>query len=393
MRGLAALFVGLSHLLALQVLDPGWTIPIPLRFLQCGHSAVLVFFLLSGYVIGLTTKKPYSSDAAADYLRRRAVRIVPIYLVALLFTLFVNKNYTWQQVAGCLLFFQNFDSYFGLHLLPLQTNGPIWSLNYEVLYYLLFLFLWRKRATLSAQVWACLLLGAVAWSVPHAPVFLCSYAVGWLFWMSGWWLSEQPPSLDASRRLPLLSVVLLLLSAHHFECGVLLLNTLHIPHQDPVGVVNIGNLALLPICCLCLITVTRHTVSKILYRALATAAFALPIGALLVLIGLGRLQENPRWIAAATYAVLAVIAALLPETKGIARLAPFGRISYGFYLIHFPMLFLVERLHLPGGTGASFLLRAVIWFGLSLFAAWLLECRFQPMIRKRIFPAGKLARQ
>ena len=74
-RGISALLVGLSHLLFLNILAPDRTVPSLLSRVEAGHTAVLVFFVLSGYVISWTNSGPCTTDAVRAYARRRFLRL------------------------------------------------------------------------------------------------------------------------------------------------------------------------------------------------------------------------------------------------------------------------------------------------------------------------------
>ncbi|MBD2152804.1 acyltransferase [Pseudanabaena sp. FACHB-1277] len=134
-RGLAALSVSSFHVLGLKnFLDPTYHPNIYFGYLQAAHSFVLVFFVLSGYVIGLTTTKDYSNQELGSYIKRRAVRILPIYLIAISLGVLAEPSDKLSLVIGNLLFLQNFDKYFDVSLHPIAGDAAVWSLNYEVLY-------------------------------------------------------------------------------------------------------------------------------------------------------------------------------------------------------------------------------------------------------------------
>jgi peptidoglycan/LPS O-acetylase OafA/YrhL len=90
-----------------------------------------------------------------EYLYRRFKRILPLYLVALIFTFICGllihatdrPDYSARNLAGNLLFLQTPQSYKGYWFSPYGENGPLWSLSFEMFYYLffpLFIFLILK---------------------------------------------------------------------------------------------------------------------------------------------------------------------------------------------------------------------------------------------------------
>ncbi|HQQ62024.1 MAG TPA: acyltransferase [Pseudomonadales bacterium] len=144
LRFLAALLVVVGHLTQ-SYFSRGWPNLTSLSF-----NMVAVFFVLSGFVIRYTVdRKPF---APADYFIHRLARIYSVLIPAVLFTLcadslarFANPNFynfhfyeastqLWMR-TGAVLFFVN-EAYG--HDITLMSNSPIWSLGYEVPYYLAF---------------------------------------------------------------------------------------------------------------------------------------------------------------------------------------------------------------------------------------------------------------
>jgi peptidoglycan/LPS O-acetylase OafA/YrhL len=149
LRGLAALtvvFHHFSHICSpevLHVLDRT-----PLRLLVAGHQAVILFFLISGFVLTL----PYKKEGSLKYrpfLLKRVCRIYLPYLGALAFAILCDlhfssrgpiNNYwtelTWSTpvtthlVVQHILFLGNYDWS--------QFNTAFWSLVHEMRISLIF---------------------------------------------------------------------------------------------------------------------------------------------------------------------------------------------------------------------------------------------------------------
>lgn len=105
------------------------------------HLMVLVFFMLLGYVIGLTNNES-NQFSIIQYARKRLVRPYPVYLVAILIMTLLFS----QQIPvlwGGLFFLQN------LVCENLGHNQALWSLNHEYLNYTLAIpllfFKWRPQ--------------------------------------------------------------------------------------------------------------------------------------------------------------------------------------------------------------------------------------------------------
>lgn len=105
------------------------------------YEAVLFFFLLSGFVVVNSALRQGSSFSTKRYIRRRAGRILPIYWLSLLMTgvvgLFGDDALDFDGLLGNFLFLQT-PAYASGWFVPWMDNGPLWSLSYEVFYYVLF---------------------------------------------------------------------------------------------------------------------------------------------------------------------------------------------------------------------------------------------------------------
>lgn len=165
-RGFAALSVLVYHLI------PHWEWEAfpqsgPLVWFRSGWMAVDVFFVISGFVIGLSAFGRIDAQGRgfrADFLRARLARIVPLhYLTLLAFVLLVQPALPGQaglahDLLAHLLFVHNlFPGYYG------SINGPNWSLGTEMQFYLLVALIapWLR----SARPWQfALLFVATAWA-------------------------------------------------------------------------------------------------------------------------------------------------------------------------------------------------------------------------------------
>lgn len=137
----AATVVLLTH--ACPVLFPSLKLPWP------GHSAVVVFFVLSGFVIAHATNR--ADLRPAEYANHRAARILSVTIPALILSGFVTAMVAdrpldpFEDMIGgpveratqLLLSLLFLGQAWALDVFP-PLNGPYWSLNYEVWYYVLF---------------------------------------------------------------------------------------------------------------------------------------------------------------------------------------------------------------------------------------------------------------
>lgn len=111
-------------------------------------QAVLFFFFLSGFSICLSLKNglPVTKPNVNEYVYRRLKRIMPLYYFAIAFTLLTgllmqvittNDDFSLKNLLGNIFFLQCSKSYKGNWFAPYGDNGPLWSLSFEMFYYLL----------------------------------------------------------------------------------------------------------------------------------------------------------------------------------------------------------------------------------------------------------------
>lgn len=192
LRGVAALYVFLYHVWQAGVAHAGATLavllPFTLPWLQFGHFAVSVFIVISGYCLGLPVAlRADRTLNNAKFARRRARRLGPAYVLALLLTLIPftltlalrgQHVPAWHVVVALL-------SHLALvhNLVPALAeylNGPMWSIALECQIYVVFALLlvpvWRRFGP-----WAQL---AVALAIGLAPQLLfrgaLAYTAPWL---------------------------------------------------------------------------------------------------------------------------------------------------------------------------------------------------------------------
>jgi peptidoglycan/LPS O-acetylase OafA/YrhL len=140
LRGLTAAYVVLHHALGEFPTLKNMFFMIPLRF---GIEAVLVFFLLSGFVISHSTEKSASPNWPR-YCALRVRRIMPIFLLGLLLSYLASsvthlafRNPDWWNLGANLLMLQDVNKP-GIWADPFGGNGPLWSLSYEMWFYALY---------------------------------------------------------------------------------------------------------------------------------------------------------------------------------------------------------------------------------------------------------------
>lgn len=393
LRGFAALVVIFHHVLINKFsLDPAytptarWMNPLP------GHSSVLLFFILSGYVIGLANPQALTWHTVGPYLRKRLVRLYPIYFVSLLLTLLaIKKPYLLTTIAANFLFLQNSVAPY------IFENNPLWSLNYEMLYYLAFIPISALGLRAGWVSSAGVVLGLVFGTLLPLPL-LSSYCFGFVFWASGLWLA-QAPHFRRHYASPYLLGGLLFIFLGYESLNPFMVaeqyaeNKLafHLAELSTPGI-PFFNLLHWPFCfCLfCYFANYTFRQSKLLLALIVLSGYAyffhlllkygvlhwqiyyllLPI--LFLTIGTGLLlitHNRPRF----------TNNNLLPTW-----LLRVGAISYGIYTIHFPISILLSHIKAFSGSAFSFSIRLVFDLVLVLAGSYLLELKFQPWIKTQL---------
>ncbi len=105
-----------------------------IQIVSLGKLGVYLFFILSGFLItSILLKQRDRPDFYKNFYIRRALRILPVYLLLLL-VLKASGLVHWRFVAACLLFVANMA-----RLVHSHTNeyGALWTLAVEEQFYLL----------------------------------------------------------------------------------------------------------------------------------------------------------------------------------------------------------------------------------------------------------------
>ena len=149
LRGIAAFYVFFHHtLFQFNIIEKNSLLG---KLFSFGQEAVMLFFLLSGYVIALSLiKKDYSFS---EYFKHRFLRIYPILLFVMIVSIilkFLNNdlNIDFYSFIINLLMLQDIGSLKpGTFAEPFLGNSPLWSLTYEWWFYMIFFvhFIFYKK--------------------------------------------------------------------------------------------------------------------------------------------------------------------------------------------------------------------------------------------------------
>ena len=196
-RALAALLVLLFHVRTALVVPhdslevQNWFTRAIYTISTFGHDAVIIFFVLSGYLVGGAVLKMdmKSSGDFTGYWIDRGVRIGPVLIAATAFSAALQYmaplpgcRDTAVTIAGNALAVQNFL------VKPLCNNLPLWSISNEVVYYVAFPVIVaafsRVFSAWLAFASICLILVAIS-SLTLAPRDDTNIVLDFPFWLIG----------------------------------------------------------------------------------------------------------------------------------------------------------------------------------------------------------------
>ncbi|MBI4964992.1 MAG: acyltransferase [Desulfomonile tiedjei] len=209
LRWISALFVAIGHS---QMIGGGGN-SIFIFLASHAHAAVMVFFVLSGYVIAATVEKKRASGyKLQQYFIDRISRIYSVLIPAIILTMLLDFIGTQlfpvrysdpnllPQTHGIIRFLVNAFSLQGLwgYRVQFGSNPALWSIGYEFCYYVLFgLVTWKPK------YWQLLVAATLLVYGPTVSFYGIIWALGVFAYRS-------------DKRLPLLPVLALFLVANHF---------------------------------------------------------------------------------------------------------------------------------------------------------------------------------
>jgi exopolysaccharide production protein ExoZ len=178
LRGLAALMVVFHH-----SRNPQAWLYNPIENFDLGHIGVDIFFVISGFIMYSVAK----TESAPEFVRRRLLRVVPMYWLATIVLLAVNVNWHIEKLTNARVGHIALSLFFVPHYSPDEPGRiwpyliPGWTLSYEMFFYLIFaigIAARRPFALTSICLGAIVLCGwefsisAAAWKTYTDPIVL-----------------------------------------------------------------------------------------------------------------------------------------------------------------------------------------------------------------------------
>lgn len=393
LRGSCALLVLSAHIFyPTQWVDPVWAPPRWTLWFDLGYPAVLLFFVLSGYVIGLTVRAPATPGKVGSYVVHRVARLWPTVFIAVLVTVVLYPAPSpLRATLGNLFFLQNFQPYPWIGSFPIFPNNPnLWSLNYEAVYYLGFIFLWRGRWPVWPVILAAIL---VAWSRPFGmPEIFSRYAIGSFYWLAGlsiaWFCpADADPSTRRNEWPAAVLSFYALWAAAPLRTLFLKLEWYNQLWPTPMAPHRID---MMLACTWVVLAVTnRAPRARKILGAVCLTWIALGLGAHMLSDFHGGLV-----VAAIAWAAAVWLVRKSYSLRPLAALGGAGGIAFGLYVIASPLQ-MGQRLLFPSfaGSPCTFWIRALVLAIGALTAAWLLERIFARRASRLIFSLTKAERK
>jgi peptidoglycan/LPS O-acetylase OafA/YrhL len=155
-RGIVAILVFISHIVEVMPTDAQH--PFLISFV--GTDSVMIFFLLSGCVINISqSRKPKSK---ADFFINRLIRLFPQFILGVFLGMYALHalKMALPSAGGILGNFLMVSTLQGYFTKCIQTNSPIWTLTFEMFFYLLFILCIGGNT--RKKIWAWFSLSLVA---------------------------------------------------------------------------------------------------------------------------------------------------------------------------------------------------------------------------------------
>lgn len=388
LRGLAALMVFFGHFFHQKnFIDPTYNPPAWISYFFPGHGAVLIFFILSGYVIGLANQTP-TNFKISNYLAKRAIRLYPIYLASILLSLVaIGLGIDFWQLAGNLFFLQNYESYGQFSIPPLSSNSPLWSLSYEVIFYFLFIILIFKKINLILLISFLLLLGLSPHLNTSFPAIIGTISIGFIFWISGLFLVWNKGNFKAERDTgnsfrKILPLIFFICAIEAFKIFHIILEQIGFDNMN-WSIVDVPDVLYLPIYLALFFLLLNLKIPKWIIGYTIGSAITIIFLTIYLVIS-GRWDENYRWPAGIFLFLCTLTSFIIPlRINFIRAFYKTGVISYAIYVFHYPIMTITKDLPINvyfENPQISFLVRVFLISISTMTLAYFFEGKLQPLL-------------
>lgn len=285
-RGGAALYVFLGHLVFGVFIAKTNSV---FNFLRFGQEAVILFFLMSGFVIELSYKKREISFI--NYLNKRFLRIYPLFIISILlvftYKILIGLPLEIKTLFGNLLMLQDMSSLKPGTIVGTYGNSALWSLSYEWWFYVLFILISRFKNK-NTIVMIIVIISALFYFIYPIQLFR------WLMYLGIWWSGVMLADLYLIQELNFKNIFYKI----------------------------IGSILILPSIIIIIKVLTQPFYSIGVYPTLEFRHFMSAI----IFIMIAFIWMKSHWIG-------------FHFLKPLEKIAPF---SYGLYVLHLPIIMIIE---------------------------------------------------
>lgn len=328
-RGGAALYVFVSHFMLGYFINRTNKFSLIFSF---GQEAVILFFLMSGFVINLS----YSQKNISfwEYFKKRFLRIYPLFFLSILFVisyiLISDSTFDIQTLIGNLLMLQDMGPLKPGTIVDTFGNSALWSLSYEWWFYMMFIPIYRSGNKKNISIFIVVLSSLLYFVFPIQ-------LLRWLLYFGIWWSGALLAELYLLKSLSFKKVL--------YEI--------------------IFKILLFPTLLLFLKFLKEPFVSIGIYPTLELRHFASAIFFILVAV----LWREMKWFG---YFVF----------KPLEKIAPF---SYGLYVLHLPIIVILDFIFLNkiDNKIIQFTITFVIVISISYFSELILQKKLINFIIKK----------
>ncbi len=403
LRGFAAIFVIFSHVIGDgKYLDPQY---LPNSFVyfndnnKAGHLSVLIFFVISGAVISLSNKDNLRLNTISTYIKKRAIRLYPIYAFSLIFALVVSTTiYSVATIGGNFVFMQVLFSN------VILANGPIWTLHYEIIFYLLFIPISMLNIDPVKVAITAFLIGIVNYIFlyPYTHIaIITSYCFGFTFWSFGliivkYFTNKNTSALNNAKLVSFIFLIITFPYLNQIEKGIYKYSvrftghTIDFPYDGNINnwfkiAFPFADFAYLPLCFLAVILFSGRS-----FKYINIVLWLLQLVPAYSLFRIYKNAENIDLIKmifpiTCYFISCSLLVFNIPSIEKVSEniiknLTWLGGISYGIYIIHGPLIVLFSRITFFSGSGISFMVRLILYFSFTILSAYFLEKIFQTWV-------------
>jgi len=326
-RGGAAFYVFLGHFIIGSFTDNAQAF---LIFFKFGQEAVILFFLMSGFVIELSYKR--KTISFLTYLKKRFFRIYPLFLISILLV-FGHKILTGlplqiKTLFGNLLMLQDIEALKPGTIVGTYGNSALWSLSYEWWFYMLFIPISRFKNKNSLAL-IVVVLSTLIYYIYPIQLFR------WLMYFGIWWSGVILADLYLNKELKIKHILTRIIFPFLLFPLVFLIFKAYNTVFNTIGVYPILEI--------------RHFTSAIIFIIMAF------------------MWKKYNWIGFSIF-------------KPLEKIAP---ISYGLYVLHLPVIMILESL--LDGYIENNVLKFLVICNLVIAISYVFEAKLQKKINSILF--------